>query len=105
VSPVQALKNWQQKEPERFKKQVYNLSGLDIELQKTQTDSLQSWSVDVSGIDSNTYDLSVKNPNGGEAIIHRSPVDIMDEMIALDAESAEVLAVIRDLLGSNSERM
>jgi len=29
VSPVQALKNWQQKEPERFKKQVYNLSGLD----------------------------------------------------------------------------
>jgi len=26
---VQALKNWQQKEPERFKKQVYNLSSLD----------------------------------------------------------------------------
>ncbi|PQJ96975.1 N-6 DNA methylase [Chromatium okenii] len=76
-----------------------------VELQKTQADSLQSWSVDVSGIDSNTYDLSVKNPNGGEAIIHRSPVDIMDEMIALDAESAEVLAVIRDLLGSNNEGM
>jgi type I restriction enzyme M protein len=76
-----------------------------VELQKTQADSLQSWSVDVSGIDSNTYDLSVKNPNGGEAIVHRSPVDIMDEIIALDAESAEVLAVIRDLLGSNSEGM
>nr|WP_242466348.1 N-6 DNA methylase [Chromatium okenii] len=69
-----------------------------VELQKTQADSLQSWSVDVSGIDSSTYDLSVKNPNGGEAIIHRSPVDIMDEIIALDAESAEVLANIRTLL-------
>jgi hypothetical protein len=29
LSPTQALKNWQQKEPERFKKQVYNLSGSD----------------------------------------------------------------------------
>jgi len=76
-----------------------------VELQKTKADSPQSWSVDVTGIDASTYDLSVKNPNGGEAIIHRSPVDIMDEMIALDAESAEVLAVIRGLLESNSEGM
>ena len=45
-----------------------------------------------------TYDLSVKNPNGGEAVIHRSPQAIMDEIAALDAESAEVLAKIRALL-------
>jgi transposase InsO family protein len=30
LSPVQALKDWQQKEPKRFKKQVYNLTGLEI---------------------------------------------------------------------------
>ncbi|HEY4960401.1 MAG TPA: hypothetical protein VII29_06060, partial [Terriglobales bacterium] len=36
-------------------------------------------------------DLSVKNPNGGEEVKHRSPQDIMDEMAALDTESAEVL--------------
>jgi len=30
ISPVQALKNWQKKHPERFKKRVYNLAGLDI---------------------------------------------------------------------------
>jgi hypothetical protein len=29
LSPVQALKDWQQKEPKRFKKWVYNLTGLD----------------------------------------------------------------------------
>ncbi len=29
VSPIQALKDWQQKCPERFKKRVYNLAGLD----------------------------------------------------------------------------
>jgi len=69
-----------------------------IELQKTFADSPKSWSVDVSGIDTDTYDLSVKNPDGGEEVIHRSPQEIMDEIAALDAESAEVLTNIRALL-------
>ena len=69
-----------------------------VGLQKTQADTAKSWSVDAATIDSATYDLSVKNPNGGEEIIHRSPQAIMDEIAALDAESAEVLANIRALL-------
>ncbi len=69
-----------------------------VELQKSFADSPRSWSVDVAGIDPKTFDLSVKNPNGGEEAAHRSPVDIMDEIAALDAESAEVLQTIRGLL-------
>ena len=69
-----------------------------VELQKTKADTDKCWSVDVASIDTATYDLSVKNPNGGEEVIHRSPQDIMDEIAALDAESAEVLAKIRALL-------
>ncbi|MFZ2781794.1 MAG: N-6 DNA methylase [Rectinemataceae bacterium] len=69
-----------------------------IALQTTFADSPKSWTVNASGIDKTTYDLSVKNPNGGEEIKHRSPQEIMDEIAALDAESAEVLAKIRKLL-------
>lgn len=69
-----------------------------VELQKTKANTEKSWSVDIAAIDTATYDLSVKNPNGGEEVIHRSPLDIMDEIAALDAESAEVLANIRALL-------
>ena len=69
-----------------------------VKLQKTFADSPKSWSVDAKGIDQTTFDLSVKNPNGGEAIAHRSPRAIMDEIAALDAESAEVLGKIRGLL-------
>jgi N-6 DNA Methylase. len=69
-----------------------------IELQQTNADSPKSWSVDAATIDPATFDLSVKNPNGGEAIIHRSPQDIMDEIAALDLKSATVLAKIRKLL-------
>jgi type I restriction enzyme M protein len=69
-----------------------------VKLQKTFAASPKSWSVDAKAIDRTTFDLSVKNPNGGEEIVHRTPEAIMDEIAALDAESAEVLEKIRALL-------
>jgi len=70
-----------------------------VELQKTLADSPRSWSIDVSEIAQSTFDLSVKNPIGGEEVVHRSPQAILDEIAALDAESAQVLAGIREMLG------
>jgi type I restriction enzyme M protein len=69
-----------------------------VELQKTFAASEKSWSVDVADISQSTFDLSVKNPNGGEEVAHRSPCDIMDEIVLLDEESAGVLRTIRELL-------
>ena len=69
-----------------------------IKLQKTFAESPKSWSVDAKGIDPATFDLSVKNPNGGEEVVHRTPQAIMDEIAALDVESAGVLQTIRGLL-------
>ncbi len=69
-----------------------------VALQASFADSPKSWSVKANAINPTTFDLSVKNPNGGEAVAHRSPADIMDEIAALDGESAEVLATIRALL-------
>ncbi len=70
-----------------------------VKLQKTFADSPKSWSVDTHALsEAEGFDLSVKNPNGGEAIAHRSPQAIMDEIAALDAESAEVLGNIKHAL-------
>jgi type I restriction enzyme M protein len=69
-----------------------------VELQLTKADSPKSWSVEAANIDPVTFDLSVKNPDGGEEVVHRSPLEIMGEIAALDAESVEVLARIRGLL-------
>jgi type I restriction enzyme M protein len=69
-----------------------------VELAKTKAGSPKSWSVDVADVDPNTWDLTVRNPDGGEEVAHRSPQEILDEIAALDAESAEVLAKIRALL-------
>jgi type I restriction enzyme M protein len=69
-----------------------------VTLQKTFADSPKSWSVAADSIDPESWDLSVKNPNGGEAVTLRSPHEIMAEIAALDAESAAVLGRIRGLL-------
>ncbi len=69
-----------------------------VSQQATLADTPKSWSVNVAGIDTTTFDLSVKNPIGGEVVALRRPAEILDEIVALDAESAEVLAVIRGLV-------
>ncbi|MCC7064875.1 MAG: N-6 DNA methylase [Planctomycetes bacterium] len=69
-----------------------------IALQVTKADSPKSWSVEVAAVDTTTYDLSVKNPNGGNEVALRTPQEILDEIAALDAESAEAMATIRGLV-------
>jgi type I restriction enzyme M protein len=69
-----------------------------VKLRKTFADSPKSWSVDAKNIGQTTFDLSVKNPNGGKEIAHRSPEEIIEEIVVLDAESAKVLENIRALL-------
>jgi type I restriction enzyme M protein len=69
-----------------------------VALQATAATSPKSWSVDVAGLDAGTWDMSVKNPDGGEVVALRTPAEILDEIAALDAESAEVLGTIRELL-------
>jgi type I restriction enzyme M protein len=69
-----------------------------VALQKTFADSPKSWSVDIGSVDPTAFDLSVKNPNGGDAATLRSPEEILDEIAALDVESAAVLGTIRALL-------
>jgi type I restriction enzyme M protein len=69
-----------------------------VELQATCGESAQSWLVDVADIDPESFDLSVKNPNKAEEAPLRAPLEIMDEIAALDAESAEILAGIGGML-------
>ncbi|RYZ28174.1 MAG: SAM-dependent DNA methyltransferase, partial [Chitinophagaceae bacterium] len=62
-----------------------------VTLQKTKSESENSWTVDVDAIDKTTFDLSVKNPNKKEEKALRQPQEILEEMKALDEESADIL--------------
>jgi len=72
-----------------------------VELQKTEANSKSSWLVKISDIDQDTFDLSVKNPNGGGEVALRSPKEILDAMKKLDKESEDIL---EDILKQTHEK-
>ncbi|NEX17470.1 MAG: type I restriction endonuclease subunit M [Halochromatium sp.] len=69
-----------------------------VNLQRDRADSPKSWSLSRDDLDETTFDLSVKNPNAPEAAPLRSPEEIIDTMLARDAETAAILEKIRGLL-------
>lgn len=69
-----------------------------VKLHKKSADSPRSWTIDAKAIDSATFDLTAKNPNGGDDAKHRSPQEIIAEIQRLDTETATILEKIRGLL-------
>lgn len=69
-----------------------------VKLQKIRTETEKSWSIDIADVQTHNYDLSVKNPNKKEVVRLHSPHDILNEMKALDEESAEILNSILELI-------
>lgn len=71
-----------------------------VELQARFAETEKSWLVDIANVDRETFDLSVKNPNKADESLLREPQEILDEIAALDAESAEILAGIGAMVSS-----
>ena len=69
-----------------------------VKLQRKKEDSQDSWSVNVADVDKTTFDLSVKNPNRKDETTLREPQEILDEMKALDKETADILKTIKGLV-------
>ncbi len=69
-----------------------------IELQKTSADGPKSWTITRADLDDDTLDLSVKNPSAPEEEPLRAPEVIIADMLARDAETAEILENIRGML-------
>jgi type I restriction enzyme M protein len=69
-----------------------------VMLQRNTTVSAKSWLVDASAIDTTSYDLSVKNPSYDKEVAQRGPLEIIEEIAALNAESSAALGRIKALL-------
>ena len=69
-----------------------------IEFQEDFKNSNLSWSVDASLVDTETWDLSVNNPNKINETVLQSPEVIIAEIEALEAENQVLLQQIKSLL-------
>ena len=68
------------------------------ELQKTKSESEKSWTVKIADVNTETYDLGVKNPNTPEDAPLRSPMEILAEMETLDSETKDILGNIKEFI-------
>ena len=69
-----------------------------VEMSKSQGLSDNSWLVDVADINTDTWDLTVNNPNHVEEVDNRTPAEIIAEIEELDVQAAQALKVIKGLL-------
>ncbi|MBI3379668.1 SAM-dependent DNA methyltransferase [Candidatus Gottesmanbacteria bacterium] len=69
-----------------------------VELHQTKAESENSWTIDITNIDSKIYDLQVKNPHKKDESPIRNPKEIIDEIEKLDVESAKILETINSLI-------
>jgi len=65
---------------------------------KTFRETDNSWSVDISGIDKNTFDLGVNNPKKFDNTKEISPEEILSEIKNIDLESSELIKKIEKLI-------
>ncbi|MBA4316777.1 MAG: type I restriction endonuclease subunit M [Flavobacterium sp.] len=69
-----------------------------VKLQAKKEESENSWTVKITDVNTETWDISVKNPNKKDEVKLRDPQEILDEMRSLDKESAWILKSIEDIL-------
>jgi type I restriction enzyme M protein len=78
------------------------LNDTDLEdfvaLQKTKKDSPNSWTVNLADIDTNTFDLTVRNPNVAGPVELGTPQDILNEIKTLDTRATTLLAELTEML-------
>jgi type I restriction enzyme M protein len=72
-----------------------------VTLQKTKSESENSWNVRLSDVDQTTFDLSPKNPNTPEEAPLRQPNEILEAMATLDKETADVMNDLKLLIGND----
>lgn len=69
-----------------------------VTLQKTKSDSENSWSLNAKDVDQSTFDLSAKNPNKAEEVALREPAQILIDISTLDKETEDILKAIKKIV-------
>jgi len=69
-----------------------------VKRQMGNEETKNSWILNISDVDSETYDLSVNNPNLKKESVLRNPKDILQEIALLDKENDNILNSIQNIL-------
>lgn len=69
-----------------------------ISAQENKSITENSWLINISQINTITYDLTVKNPNAKTEDLIREPNEIIQELVALETEEDQILTSISEMI-------
>jgi type I restriction enzyme M protein len=69
-----------------------------LSLQESKPETERSWNLSMDTVNTETYDLGVRNPNLPEEAPLRSPKELLEEMKSLDKENQSILERIEKIL-------
>jgi type I restriction enzyme M protein len=69
-----------------------------VAFSKTRSESQQSWTTQMSEVDKQKFDLTVKNPNKVIIEDFRSPQEVLSQLQTLDSEAKTILTTLQGLL-------
>ncbi len=77
-----------------------NLDDMNVFIAAQENKSIteNSWLIDVSQINTSTFDLTVKNPNTKTDILIREPNEIIQELVSLEIEEDQILTSISEMI-------
>ncbi len=61
-----------------------------------------AWRVPIAGIEAGGYNLDLKNPHGPEDLAHRPPVELVQDLLAIEDEIGELLTSLQAEIGSKT---
>jgi type I restriction enzyme M protein len=69
-----------------------------LSTQESKPETERSWNLSIDTVNTETYDLGVRNPNLPEEAPLRSPKELLEEMKSLDKENQSILEEIEKIL-------
>jgi type I restriction enzyme M protein len=64
-----------------------------------RTENAHAWRVPIAEIESNGFNLDLRNPNGPDDLSHRPPAELLDELLKTEHEILTLLSELRAKLG------
>jgi type I restriction enzyme M protein len=62
-----------------------------------------AWKVSAADIEKAGYNLDIPNPHAGEDLAHRSPEELVDELIKTEREILGLLEELREEIGASGD--
>lgn len=102
ISPPDGRRGYTKTKPMRFEEFEPCVQWWGGEKRESREQGPNAWRVSASDIERSGYNLDIANPHTGDELAHRSPEDLVDDLIKTEREILNLLEELRRGLGEQA---